>query len=67
MDSYLPRVINQSESEILNSRGKNLYSEEFAETAVTITEDMNERNCCHSIVFQCHLTHTQQVLPALLS
>jgi hypothetical protein len=22
MDSYLPRVINQSESEILNSRGK---------------------------------------------
>jgi hypothetical protein len=23
MDSYLPQVINQSESEILNSRGKN--------------------------------------------
>jgi hypothetical protein len=25
MDSYLPRAINQSESEILNSRGKNYY------------------------------------------
>jgi hypothetical protein len=26
MDSYLPQAINQSESEILNSRGKKLYN-----------------------------------------
>jgi hypothetical protein len=29
MDSYLPRVINQSESEILNGRGKKLHFEGF--------------------------------------